>query len=121
MASSNFTEARRNVVRLKRLQRESRRLQVTPLSADSASYRVASASQPGRSYFVLIDPTTLTGQCTCPWAQYGGVNCKHVLAVLRQHYAGQGELSFWATPQDARRQHRPVIAGDQLFATLRRT
>lgn len=120
MYSYNMPEARRNVVRLKRLQRESRRLKVTPLSTAAASYRVSSGSQPERSYFVMVDPETLSGQCTCPWAQYGGVNCKHVLAVLRRHYAEQGELSFWASPQDARRQHRPVIAGEQLYATVRR-
>jgi uncharacterized Zn finger protein len=112
---------RRNVVRLKRLQRESRLLEVVPLSTPTTAYQVRSASQPGRSYFVLIDPATLSGQCTCPWAQYGGVNCKHVLAVLRKHYAGQGEISFWANPQDALRQHRPIIAGAHLYATVRRT
>lgn len=111
---------RRNVVRLKRLQRESRMLEVTPLSDTAAAYQVRSASQPDRSYFVLIDPATLSGQCTCPWAHYGGVNCKHVLAVLRKHYASQGEISFWANPQDAVRQHRPIIAGEHLYATVRR-
>lgn len=111
-------EARRNVVRLKALQRASRRLAVTPLGG--ASYRVSSGSQPGRQYYVLIDPETLSGQCTCAWAQYGGVNCKHVLAVLRSHYADQGQISFWTDPQAARRQHRPVIAGDHLYATVRR-
>jgi uncharacterized Zn finger protein len=112
---------RRNVVRLKRLQRESRMLEVVQLSTTPATYQVRSASQPDRRYFVLIDPATLSGQCTCPWAQYGGVNCKHVLAVLRKHYANQGEISFWATPQDALRQHRPIIAGAHLYATVRRT
>ncbi len=113
--------ARHNVVRLKRLQRESRMLDVIPLSTALATYQVRSASQPSRSYFVMIDPATLSGQCTCPWAQYGGVNCKHVLAVLRKHYASEGELSFWANPQDALRQHRPIIAGAHLYATVRRT
>lgn len=119
MTSYDPTQARRNVVRLKALQRASRRLAVTPLSP--TSYRVTSASQPGRQYYVMIDPDTLSGQCTCAWAQHGGVNCKHVLAVLRAHYAdeGRGELSFWAEPGDARRQHRPIIAGAHLLATLR--
>lgn len=111
---------RRNVVRLKRLQRESRLLEVIPLSDSPTAYEVRSASQPGRSYVVRIDPATLSGQCTCPWAQYGGINCKHVLAVLRKHYANQGEISFWANPQDAVRQHRPIIAGAHLYATVRR-
>ncbi|HMQ31596.1 MAG TPA: SWIM zinc finger family protein [Chloroflexaceae bacterium] len=118
MTSYDPTQPRRNVVRLKALQRASRRLAVTRLAPNS--YRVTSASQPGRQYYVLIDPETLSGQCTCPWAQHGGVNCKHVLAVLRSHYADQGRLSFWADPYEARRQHRPVIAGEHLFATVRR-
>lgn len=119
MTLNNETQARRNVVHLKRLQRASRALEVTPLAAGGASYRVRSASQPERSYFVLIDPETLTGQCTCPWAQYGGVNCKHVRAVLQKHYAAAGALSFWATPQEARRQQRSISAGEQLYATVR--
>ncbi len=116
--SSEFTPGRRNVVRLKALQRASRRLVVTPIGP--ASYRVGSASLSGRSYYVMIDPDTLSGQCTCPWAQYGGVNCKHVLAVLRSHYADRGQLSFWADPAEARRQHRPIISGQGLYATVRR-
>lgn len=118
MNEQQTTRIRRNVVRLKALQRASRRLAVDRLSA--TSYRVSSASQPGRYYYVQIDPATLTGQCTCLWAQYGGVNCKHVLAVLRAHYARRGTLSFWNDPSDARRQHRPIIAGQHLFATVRR-
>lgn len=118
MTTLDPAQSRRNVVRLKALQRASKHLAVTRLSP--GSYRVTSASQPGRHYYVLIDPATLTGQCTCPWAQYGGVNCKHVLAVLRSHYAEQGQLSFWADPDEARRQHRPVIAGEHLYATVRR-
>ena len=68
MPTYDPTQPRRNVVRLKQLQRASRRLAVTPLSTATASYRVSSASQPGQSYYVMINPETLTGQCTCPWA-----------------------------------------------------
>jgi len=109
----------RNVVRLKALQRASRRLEVVRVSERSERYIVSSASQPGRYYHVQIDPETLTGQCTCPWAQHGGVNCKHVLAVLRARFAARGALSFWQSREAARRQHRPVISGEHLVATLR--
>ncbi len=110
----------RNVVRLKALQRASRRLDVVRVSDRAERYIVSSASQPGRFYNVQIDPEALTGQCTCQWAQYGGVNCKHVLAVLRACFAARGALSFWDSPEAAQRQHRPIIAGEHLLATLRR-
>lgn len=114
------TQPRRNVVRLKALQRESRGLDVIPLTGADERYHVASASAPGRYYEVAIDPARLTGTCTCPWGEHGGENCKHVLAVLRARYAAEGRLSFWKRRQDARRQHRTVLEGDSLFATLRR-
>jgi uncharacterized Zn finger protein len=109
----------RNVVRLKALQRASRRLDVVRISDRAERYIVSSASQPGRFYNVQIDPESLTGQCTCRWAQHGGVNCKHVLAVLRACFAEQGALSFWPSDKAARRQHRQVLAGEHLVATLR--
>jgi hypothetical protein len=115
-------QPKRNVVRLKALQRESRRLDVIPLTGGGAGerYHVSSGSTPGRYYEVTINPATLEGHCTCAWAEHGGVNCKHVLAVLRARYAAEGSLSFWQRRQDARRQHRTVIEGEELFATLRR-
>jgi hypothetical protein len=107
------------VVRLKDLQRASRRLEVIPIDEEAGIYLVSSASQPGQHYRVTIDAETLAGQCSCPWAQHGGINCKHVLAVLRMHYAETGALSFWPSRQEASRQHRQIIDGEQLFATLR--
>jgi SWIM zinc finger len=109
----------RNVVKLKQLQRASRRLHVIPEDADKGIYTVQSATNPQRFYQVTIDPATLTGQCTCAWARNGGINCKHVLAVLQTHYAGQGSLSFWKDRRDARRQHRRTLGGKRLFATVR--
>lgn len=52
-------------------------------------------------------------------AQHGGINCKHVLAALQARYAAQGRLSFWRSPGAARRQHRRLLTGDQLYITLR--
>lgn len=114
----NNSLIKRNVVRLKELQRASRRLEVLPLGDEQ--FMVSSASQPGQLYEVTIDPATLNAQCSCAWAQHGGVNCKHVLAVLRAHYAEQGRLSFWRSEQEALRQHRQIIVGDGLYATMRR-
>lgn len=114
------TQLKRNVVRLKALQRESRRLDVIPLTGAAERYHVSSGSTPGRYYEVTIDPATLEGRCSCAWGEHGGVNCKHVLAVLRARYAAEGSLSFWQRRQDARRQHRTVIEGEGLFATVRR-
>jgi hypothetical protein len=115
-----YAQPTRNVVRLKALQRASRGLEVVRAADAEERYFVSSASQPGHFYEVELDPEALSGRCTCPWGQYGGVNCKHVLAVLRERFAGEGSLSFWPTPEAARRQHRPILAGDNLLATLRR-
>jgi uncharacterized Zn finger protein len=120
MSTTTAALQKRNVVRLKALQRASRELDVIPLTSDEERYHVASGSTPGRYYEVTIDPATLQGSCTCAWAEHGGVNCKHVLAVLRARYASEGQISFWRHPQDAARQHRHVIAGDDLYATVRR-
>lgn len=116
----NNPQVRRGVVRLKALQRASRSLDVIPLTSADERYHVASGTTPGRYYEVTIDPATLEARCSCPWAEYGGVNCKHVLAVLRARYASEGSLSFWQRRQDARRQHRKLIEADGLFATVRR-
>jgi SWIM zinc finger len=109
----------RSVVRIKHIQRASRTLNVIPEDPEHGRYMVQSVSVPERYYNVRIDPETLTGQCTCPWGSYGGINCKHVLAVLRTHYTAKGCLSFWRSRHDAYRQHRPVIDGNHMFATIR--
>lgn len=113
-------ETKRNVTRLKDLQQASRHLEVVPVDEHAGVYLVESASHHGEHYQVTISGDTLDGSCTCPWAQHGGINCKHVLAVLRAHYAEQGHLAFWHSQGDAKRQHRHVIAGPHLYATLRR-
>jgi uncharacterized Zn finger protein len=117
---SDTIQQKRNVVRLKALQRASRGLDVIPLTTDDERYHVSSGTTPGRYYEVRINPATLEGTCTCAWAEHGGVNCKHVLAVLRARYAAEGQLSFWRQRQDARRQHRTVIEGENIYATVRR-
>lgn len=109
----------RSVVDVKRLQSDSRRLDVMPLDPEHGHYLVSSSTLPGVHYEVHLNDEA-GGRCSCRWAQYGGVNCKHVMAALRAHYAGQGTLSFWRTRGEARRQHRQVVEGEQIYATLRR-
>jgi hypothetical protein len=109
----------RSVVNLKRLQQESRKLEVSMLDPETNTYLVASASRPGTFHEVTVDWDGTEGLCSCAWAQYGGVNCKHVLAALRAHHAERGSVSFWRNASAARRQHRPTLVGDNLFLTVR--
>lgn len=119
VANTTSTLPQRNVVHIKELQRASRYLDVVPYDPEHGVYGVESASRPGRHYEVVLEKDTLAGHCTCPWSQYGGINCKHVFAALRVRYAPQGALSFWRTRMAARRQHRRILTGNQLYATLR--
>jgi SWIM zinc finger len=109
----------RSTVHIKKLQEASRHLMVIPRDPERGRYLVESAHDPGRAYEVALQRGDLTGHCTCPWAQYGGINCKHVLAALREHYAPWGALSFWPSRDAAQRQHRRILPGERLYATLR--
>jgi len=92
---------------------------VVPRDPERGRYLVASAGDPSHAYEVALQHDELAGHCTCLWAQYGGINCKHVLAALRKHYAPAGRLSFWPSLDAAERQHRRILPGEQLYATLR--
>jgi uncharacterized Zn finger protein len=109
----------RSTVHVKALQGASRRLEVVARDAERGQYLVASASQPGVFYRVDLVLGEMTGSCSCPWGQHGGLNCKHVLAALREHYLDEGQLSFWRTRDDALRQHRRMLGGQGIVATLR--
>ena len=109
----------RNVVQLKKLQGKSRHLHVTPQDPEGGLYLVESASLPGHVYQVALSHDGFSGQCSCPWGQHGGTNCKHVLAALQEHYADEGRLSFWPSSQAAQRQHRRTLRSDTLIATVR--
>ena len=109
----------RNVRQVKQLQEASRNLRVVPRDPEHGRYLVASAHDSDRYYQVVVDRDEMSGHCTCPWAQYGGINCKHVLAALRAEYEPWGAISFWPTPEAARRQHRRVLHGERIYATLR--
>ena len=110
----------RSPVRVKELQGKSRRLEVIPAQPEQGQYFVTSAAKNGTYYEVTLAHNGLGGRCSCPWGQHGGENCKHVLAALRAHYAGEGQLSFWTSLGEARRQHRHVVEGERLFATVRK-
>jgi hypothetical protein len=109
----------RSTVQVKKLQEASRRLMVIPRDPEHGRYLVTSASDPSRAYEVALQRGELSGHCTCTWAQYGGINCKHVLAALREHYSAWGWLSFWPSRDAAERQHRRILPGERLYATLR--
>jgi hypothetical protein len=109
----------RPTVQIKQLQAASRRLMVMPRDPERGRYLVASEGDPSRAYEVSLQRGELAGHCTCLWAQYGGINCKHVLAALRAHYAPAGRLSFWPSRDAAERQHRRILPGERLYATLR--
>jgi len=119
MSTSPFPPLPRNTRQIKKLQAASRGLLVVPRDPEQGRYLVESASQSGQYYQVALRRDELSGHCTCLWAQYGGINCKHVLAALRTEYAPWGMLSFWPTRDDARRQHRRMLPGERLYATLR--
>lgn len=120
MTIPGINDTPRNVVHIKRLQGASRGLDVIPVDPELGRYLVESAGRNGTYYEVTLDADGLGGRCSCPWAQHGGVNCKHVLAALRVHYATEGMLSFWRTRGEAQRQHRRLVAGQQIYGTLRR-
>ena len=109
----------RSTVKVKKLQHDSRRLEVIPRDPERGQYLVESASHPGQLYEVGLELGAMRGTCTCAWAQHGGVNCKHVLAALSTHYAHEGHLSFWRSLPDARRQHRHLVSGEGIYATVR--
>lgn len=111
--------APRNIVNIKRLQAASRHLAVIPRDPERRRYLVESGSESGQFYEIALQRDELAGHCTCQWSQHGGINCKHVLAALCAEYEPWGALSFWPTPEAARRQHRRMLPGEHLYATLR--
>ena len=117
--TATLTLEPRNIRRIKKLQQASRQLLVIPRDAEHGRYLVKSAGDADQYYQVAVQSDMLTGHCTCPWSRYGGINCKHVLAALQAKYEPWGALSFWPTRADAQRQHRQVLPGERLYATLR--
>jgi len=104
----------------KGLQTKAKKNRVQPIGG--SEFLVTSATS-GSQYLV----TDLAGgglQCTCEWSKYHRTDlkpCSHCLAVeewLEQ--AGSRSLSFWASEDNAKRQHRPArLVGLGLWATSR--
>lgn len=101
---------------IKRLQNESRELQIRQISSDT--FVVESASNNVANHIVTVrfyGDDVIRTRCTCPWAHHRGVACAHVIATLEYLAQKKGRrLSFWLTQEDALRQkHRTFyLAGN---------
>ncbi len=88
---------------------------------------VSSDSTETRSHIVTIrfdKQGIIKARCTCPWAQYGGMACTHVIAALSRLAAQkQRALSFWLDPEAARRQKHALFdlnaGGEHVWITSR--
>ncbi|HXV98650.1 MAG TPA: SWIM zinc finger family protein [Anaerolineae bacterium] len=86
-------------------------------------YKVTSG-ETGRIYDVNLGLNG--GTCTCEWGRQRPDDdhrsaCSHVIAAMNFRATQQGRrVSAWATPEDARRQHRPTLPiGDGVILTSR--
>ncbi|MEO0563353.1 MAG: SWIM zinc finger family protein [Chloroflexota bacterium] len=102
---------------IKQLQEDSRDLTVVALNPNQLV--VESASDPLNSHTVdvkFLPNDEVRTRCTCEWAQYHGVACRHTMAALEHLAAHKGRtLSFWLDETDARRQKRRTfrLVGEQ--------
>ncbi|NJL95942.1 MAG: SWIM zinc finger family protein [Anaerolineae bacterium] len=91
---------------IKQLQATSRDLDAVRVAKHQVL--VESATDPADAHLVTVryeDGHTIYARCTCEWSQHNGVACKHVMTALEELAATKGRtLSFWLTPEDARRQ-----------------
>lgn len=121
MANSSIArpKPRRNA---KALQTKSRSHTVTQAGPDS--FTVTSGNS-GNSYTVTLHPVS-GATCSCDWAKYRPASdprsgCSHVVSVFNHIAEENGrKVSAWASPDDARRQHKPTVEiGDGLTLTAR--
>jgi hypothetical protein len=73
----------------------------------------------------FVDNGSIHARCTCAWAEHGGIACCHVIAALSKLAALKHRtLSFWLTPEDARRQKQSLFTlrggKDHIWITSRR-
>jgi len=98
-------------IHIKRLQSQSRKLRVRRV--DHNTLAVDSTSNPLASHIVTVQfmaNDVVHARCTCPWALNHGVGCSHVMAALDYLAARKGRtLSFWGSPEEARRQKQRVF------------
>jgi uncharacterized Zn finger protein len=120
---------------LKALQAKSKALNVRIIRPEHRGdpYRAIVASDSALGHLVTIHfeagtthADVISADCTCPWAEHGGIGCKHVLAALtRLAELKRSSLSFWRTQEEARRQKRRTFrltskpANDALWVTSR--
>lgn len=96
---------------VKKLQSESRQLEVRPVTKNTLV--VASDSNPSMQYIVSVRfgrHGEVYARCTCDWARHNGMGCTHVMAAL-EYLASLKDrtLSFWSEEDDAKRQKQRVF------------
>lgn len=103
--------------KIKDLQARSKKLMVRIMDpiepGDPYVMVVNSGTNPYLSRVVTIKfgrDGTISARCTCQWAQHGGMGCTHVIAALSKLAARKKRaLSFWLTPEEARRQKQHLL------------
>ncbi len=104
----------------KELQQKSRKHQIKA-SANKGTFLIESSTS-GTTYAVRA-MTNGSFRCTCKWSEYNPTkSCSHTMAVRQWlAVAGRKALSFWASTDDAARQHRSTERiSNGLWATTRR-
>jgi predicted RNA-binding Zn-ribbon protein involved in translation (DUF1610 family) len=108
------------VTNLKKLQKKSLRLEVTP-TANAHIFSVKSGSDDKVSYIVYFSQGYHEATCTCKWMQNGGNVCCHVMAAVRFVARLNGNrVSFWATEADAKRQKKRKAILNGIWVTVRK-
>jgi len=101
--------------RIKALQNKGKRLTARVIRHTHNSYvlLVGSSSTVTLNFIVSVDfhdDGTISARCTCKWAEHGGIACSHVMAALTKLASTkQRALSFWLTPEEAKRQRQTVF------------
>lgn len=118
-------------VNIKKLQARSKSLRLRMFDpaepGDPYTAVVESGSNPALNQIVTVyfeADGHISARCTCTWAQYGGIACSHVLAALsRLASRNHRLLSFWLSPDEARRQKQRMLQlsgdGDAVWITSR--
>ncbi|HLY25844.1 MAG TPA: SWIM zinc finger family protein [Aggregatilineales bacterium] len=115
--------------RIKALQAKGKRLSARIIRHTHNSYvvLVGSSSTATLNFIVSVDfhnNGQISARCTCKWAEHGGIACSHVLAALTKLASTkQRALSFWLTPEEAKRQRQSVfslrLGKDNVYITSR--
>jgi SWIM zinc finger len=103
--------------RIKLIQNRSRNLPTTVIDpvdkGDPFVVVVGSNTNPYLNRVVTVKfeaNGTINARCTCQWARFGGTGCVHVIAALQKLASRKKRiLSFWLSPEEARRQKQHCI------------